>query len=35
MNLFAGMFGYSAAVYYETPEAERQAPKVDFGGLRQ
>jgi LemA protein len=34
MNIFAGMFGYTAAAYYETPEAERQAPKVDFGGLR-
>jgi len=34
MNVFAGMFGYSAATYYEIPQAEREKPKVDFGGLR-
>ncbi len=34
MNVFAGMFGYSAAAYYEIPEAEREKPSVDFGGLR-
>ena len=26
-NIFAGMFGYAAAPYYEVPEAARQAPK--------
>jgi LemA protein len=34
MNVFAGMFGFSSATYYEIPEGERAAPKVDFGGLR-
>jgi len=35
MNFFASMFGYKEAPYYQIPEAARQAPKVDFGGLRQ
>jgi LemA protein len=35
MNFFASMFGYKEAPYYQIPESARQAPKVDFGGLRQ
>jgi len=35
MNVFASMFGYKEAPYYQIPESARQAPKVDFGGLRQ
>jgi LemA protein len=34
MNLFAGMFGYKEAPYYQVPEAAKQAPKVDMSGLR-
>jgi LemA protein len=34
-NLFAGMFGFAPAPYYEIPEEARQAPKVDFKGLRE
>src|SRR6185295_3359214 len=34
-NLFAGMFGFGQSPYYQIPESARQAPKVDFGGLRQ
>ena len=33
-NIFAGMFGFHEAKYYEIPEAARQAPKVDMGDLR-
>jgi LemA protein len=33
-NLFAGMFGFKDAIYYPIQESARQAPKVDFGGLR-
>ena len=33
-NLFAGMFNFQQAAYYETPEAAKVTPKVDFGGLR-
>lgn len=33
-NLFANAFGFAAAPYYEIPDAARQAPKVDFKGLR-
>ena len=31
-NLFAGMFGYNAAPFFDVPEASKQLPKVDFGG---
>lgn len=34
-NLYANAFGFAAAPYYEIPESARQAPKVDFKGLRQ
>ena len=34
MNLFATAFNYKEAPYYQIPESARQAPKVDFGGLR-
>jgi LemA protein len=34
-NLFASMFGYKDATYYEVPEEAKSLPKVDFGGLRQ
>lgn len=33
-NLFATMFGYEAVPYYPVAEVARQAPEVDFGGLR-
>jgi LemA protein len=33
-NLFAAMFGFQEAPYYQIPESARQAPRVDFGGLR-
>lgn len=33
-NLFATAFNFKDAAYYEIPEAAREAPKVDFGGLR-
>jgi LemA protein len=33
-NLFAAMFGFKEAPYYQIPESARQAPRVDFGGLR-
>ena len=33
-NLFAGMFGYSPAVYYPVAAEAKGVPKVDFGGLR-
>jgi LemA protein len=33
-SLFASMFGFKEAPYYQIPESARQAPKVDFGGLR-
>jgi LemA protein len=34
-NLFASMFNFKDAPYYQIPESARQAPHVDFGGLRQ
>ncbi len=34
MNLFAGFFKFEEFKYYETPEAAKALPKVDFGGLR-
>jgi LemA protein len=33
-SLFASMFGFHDAPYYQIQESARQAPKVDFGGLR-
>ncbi|MGI6199973.1 MAG: LemA family protein [Christensenellales bacterium] len=30
-KLFAGMFGFSQAQYFEGSEADQQAPEVDFG----
>lgn len=33
-NLFASMFGFGPAIYYPLPEEQREAPRVDFGGLR-
>src|SRR5262249_31745724 len=34
-NLYAGVFNFKEAPYYEIPERARTVPKVDFGGLRQ
>jgi LemA protein len=33
-NLYAAAFNFKEAVYYQIPEAARQAPKVDMGGIR-
>jgi LemA protein len=33
-NLFAGMFNFDPVPYYPVEEGARQAPQVDFGGLR-
>ena len=33
-NVYAALFHFTDAKYYEIPESARQAPKVDFGGLR-
>ncbi|MBI1795561.1 MAG: LemA family protein [Candidatus Eisenbacteria bacterium] len=33
-NLFATMFNFKEATYYQIPESARQVPKVDFGGLK-
>jgi len=33
-NLFAAAFNFSESPYYEVPEEARQAPEVDFEGLR-
>jgi LemA protein len=33
-SLFAAVFGFKEAPYYQIQESARQAPKVDFGGLR-
>jgi LemA protein len=33
-NLFATLFGFKEAAYYQIPEAARAVPKVDFGGLK-
>ena len=33
-NLYAAAFSFKDSPYYEIPESARQAPKVDFGGLR-
>jgi len=34
-NLYAAVFNFKEAPYYEAPEAAKELPKVDFGGLRQ
>lgn len=33
-NVFAGLYHYGAAPYYQIPEAARQVPKVNFDGLK-
>lgn len=33
-NLYASVFHFVEAKYYQIPESARQVPKVDFGGLR-
>jgi len=33
-NLYAAAFNFEEGTYYEIPEAAREAPEVDFGGLR-
>jgi len=33
-NLYAAMFNFKEAPYYQIPEAARQAPKVDMTGIR-
>ncbi len=33
-SIYASMFGFSGAKYYEIPESAKQAPKVDFGSLK-
>jgi len=33
-NLFATAFNFSAAPYYEIPEAAKAVPKVDFSGIK-
>ena len=33
-NLYATMFNFKEAPYYQIPEAARQAPKVDMSGIR-
>jgi LemA protein len=33
-SLYARAFNFEEAPYYQIPEAARQVPKVDFGGLR-
>ena len=33
-NLYAGIFNFDEAPYYQIPESARVVPKVDFGGLR-
>ena len=32
-NIIAGMFGFKAADFLQTPEEEKVVPKVDFSGL--
>jgi len=34
-NLYASVFHFGEAPYYQVPTAATQVPKVDFGGLRQ
>jgi LemA protein len=33
-NIYAGIFNFDEAPYYQIPESARVVPKVDFGGLR-
>lgn len=33
-SLYAGMFGFKEAPYYQIPDDARENPKVDFGGLK-
>src|SRR6185503_18616551 len=33
-NLYATMFNFKEATYYQVPEGARQVPKVDFGSLK-
>lgn len=33
-SIYASMFGFSEAKYYEVPDSAKQAPKVDFGSLK-
>jgi LemA protein len=33
-NLYAGVFGFDQSPYYEIPDEAKQAPKIDFKGLR-
>ena len=33
-NLYATMFNFKEAPYYQIPEAARAVPKVDMSGLR-
>ncbi len=33
-NLYAGIFNFHEAPYYQVPAEARQVPKVDFGGLK-
>ena len=33
-NLYATIFNYKEAPYYEVSEAQKQVPKVDFGGIK-
>jgi LemA protein len=33
-NLYATLFGFKEATYYQVPEGARQVPKVDFGSLK-
>ena len=32
-NIIAGLFGFKAADFLQTPEEEKAVPKVDFSGL--
>src|SRR5215831_1889477 len=33
-SVYAGIFGFKEAPYYQIPEAARETPKVDFGSLK-
>jgi LemA protein len=33
-NVYASMFGFKEATYYQIPEGARAVPHVDFGGLK-
>ena len=32
-NIIAGMFGFKAADFLQTPEEKKAVPRVDFSGL--